>query len=242
MRKAKATCLAACSLVLVTAVHITAYVDAHAADLRAPSNKAPAYHYPSVPVFSWTGFYAGVNAGYGWSRGDGTIAFGGASGDFSGSGNGFLGGIQAGYNWQTGPVVFGVETDFQGSTAKSTVNATAGATSVTGDLKAPWGGTIRGRIGYAWDRWMVYVTGGAAYGKLTYEGTVSTTGAFSASSTYWTWTLGGGVETALWDRWSVKLEYLYGHTPDTFPSPPGTTDMTGNLHSNVVRAGLNYRF
>ena len=80
------------------------------------------------------------------------------------------------------------------------------------------------------------------FGSNSSTNTMSTTGAFSSSATYWTWTLGGGVEAALWDRWSMKLEYLYGHTPDTFPAPPGTTALDGNLHSNVVRAGLNYRF
>jgi len=187
--------------------------------------------------------YLGLNAGWGWSSGDGTITIGGASGSISGSGDGFLGGIQAGYNWQAGSVVFGLETDFQGSAGKGDLNGSAGATTITsGELKTPWFGTIRGRIGYAWDRWMLYATGGAAYGKLTYDGTLSTTGAFSSSATYWTWTAGGGVETALWERWSAKLEYLYIGTPNNFPTPPGTTDLSGDVHTNIVRAGLNYRF
>jgi outer membrane immunogenic protein len=68
---------------------------------------------PYVLPFSWTGFYVGANAGYGWSSGDGTIAFGGPSGPTSGYGDGILGGAQLGYNWQLGAFVLGAEADFR---------------------------------------------------------------------------------------------------------------------------------
>ena len=219
---------------------------AAAADLPTPyapsayPTKAPPPAYS--PGFSWAGFYLGVNAGWGWSSGDGTIAFGGPSGTVSGSGNGFVGGIQGGYNWQMANFVFGVETDFQAGTGSGDLNATAGATTMTGELKTPWFGTIRGRVGYAMDRWLFYVTGGAAYGQAELDGTLSTTGSFSSSATYWTWTAGAGIETALWDRWTTKLEYLYVGSPNEFPVPPGTTALDGDLHAHLLRLGLNYRF
>ena len=216
--------------------------NAQAADMpaRMPA-KAPVY--APVPVFSWTGFYLGGNLGWGWSSGDGTIAFGGAPGPVSGDGNGFLGGITAGYNWQAANnLVFGLETDFQGSTGSGDVNATAGGTTMAATAKSPWFGTIRGRIGYAFDRSMIYATGGAVYGENKLEGTLSTTGAFSTSATYWTWTVGGGYEAMLWDRWSAKIEYLYVGTPSDVPVPPGTSGLDGDSHSHIVRVGLNYHF
>src|SRR3954467_7645107 len=95
-----------------------------AADLRvqraAPAPVTTTY----APAFSWTGFYLGVNLGYGWGKASGTTTVAGntfgANGVFPGSSNldGINGGGQAGYNWQTGPVVFGIEGDYQGADQK----------------------------------------------------------------------------------------------------------------------------
>jgi len=197
---------------------------------------------PYVPIYDWTGFYLGANIGYGWTSGSGTVTFAGVPGPYSGSGDGVLGGIQAGYNWQVNSFVLGLEADIQASGGRGDVNGTAGAAVINGTGKVPYFGTIRGRIGYAFDRWMLYATGGALYGKGTLDGTVSTTGPFSASATYWTYVVGGGAEFALWDRWTAKLEYLYAGSPSDVPVPPGTNSVSGNGHSHVVRAGVNYRF
>jgi outer membrane immunogenic protein len=215
---------------------------AKAADLPVkprPIYKAPAY---VVPPFTWSGFYVGGNLGWGWGTGDGTISFGGPTGNTSGYGDGFLGGVQLGYNWQAGAFVLGAEADFQGSTGKGQAGGNAGGVSFIGDVKTPWFGTVRGRLGYAFDRTMVYATGGGLYGKSTLDGTVSTTGPFSASAKSWAWTVGGGVETMLWDHWSAKLEYLYVDTPKDVPEPPGTTSADGTARTNIVRAGVNYHF
>jgi outer membrane immunogenic protein len=235
MRKLAVALLAGVSFGVVTV--------ASAADMPARMRtKAPvAPAFAPIP-FTWSGFYVGGNLGWGWTDGDGTITMGGASGPTSGSGDGFLGGVQAGYNWQTGSFVFGVETDFQGSTGSGGVNSTAGATTSTATGKTPWFGTIRGRVGYAFDRYLVYATGGGLYGKSTLDGTLNTTGPFSSSSTYWTWVAGAGIETHLWDRWTGKIEYLYAGTPDHVPVPPGTSGISGNTHTNIVRVGLNYHF
>src|SRR5579872_5028820 len=186
MRKIAVALLATTSIALASA--------ASAADMpRRMPTKAPAPAY--TPPFSWTGFYLGANAGWGWTSGNGSATLGGVPGTFSGSGNGFLGGVQAGYNWQVSNFVLGLETDFQGSSGSGTVNGVAGATTFTGTGKTPWFGTFRGRLGYAADRWLFYVTGGGLYGESTLDGVVSTTGPFSSSATYLTWTVGAGIET-----------------------------------------------
>jgi len=213
---------------------------AFAADLPRSTYKAPAL---VAPVFSWTGFYLGVNLGYGWGSGDGTIAVGGfGSGPVSGDGHGILGGGQIGYNWQTGPVVFGVEADFQGSGSKGTVTATAPGWAMVATEKTPWFGTIRGRLGYAFDRTMLYVTGGGLYGNAELNGTTTASGPFSSSTTYWTWVVGGGIEHMFLPNWSAKIEYLYAGTPDSVPVPPLTTAISGSAHANIVRGGINYHF
>ena len=103
-------------------------VPAAAADMSYPA-PAPVASYAPAPVFTWTGFYLGANAGYGWGEAD-------ASPDV----DGFLGGLQAGYNWQgAGPLVFGVEADIQYADVSSSV------------FTLDYFGTVRARIGYAFD-------------------------------------------------------------------------------------------
>lgn len=231
-------------ILVVTLAAFGLATPALAADL--PARAAPPAPVPFVapPVFTWTGFYAGVNAGYGWGRGSGTMRAGGASGPIRGSGDGFLGGVQVGYNWQADALVVGFETDFVGSSGRGTLTGTAGATSIDGRVTTPWGGTIRARVGVAMDTWMIYATGGAAYTHTRIRGTRTVAGvptAFASSTTAWTWTLGVGVETALWDRWTVKAEYLFAGTPNRTPVIPGV-GASGNAHSHILRAGMNYRF
>jgi outer membrane immunogenic protein len=234
MRKVAVALLAGCSFGFVSI--------ACAADIpaRMPVKAAPVY--PPPVAFTWTGFYLGANAGWGWSNGSGNMTFLGVPGSFSGSGNGFLGGVQAGYNYQIGSFVVGLETDFQGSAGSGTVNSVAGPIIGTGTAKTPWFGTIRGRLGYAMNDWLFYVTGGGLYGHSTFDGTVNLTGPFSASANYWTWTVGGGVEKMLWSRWSAKLEYLYADTPTAVPMPPGVGNVSGHADTHIVRVGLNYHF
>jgi outer membrane immunogenic protein len=226
---------------LLAATSLAGATAASAADLpaRMPVKAAP---YVQAPLFTWTGFYIGGNVGYGWSSGDGTFTIGGVTGPYSGSGDGVVGGVQAGYNWQSGPWVFGIETDFQGSGGSGGVNGVAGPSLVTATGKTPWFGTIRGRLGYAWDRTMIYATGGGLYGKSTLDGVDSVNGPFSTSDTYWTYTVGGGIETALWDRWSAKVEYLYAGTPDRPAVPPAASAVSGSSDTHIVRVGLNYHF
>jgi outer membrane immunogenic protein len=203
---------------LVLAALLAAPFAANAADLRAPTYKAPAYVAPSIP--SWTGFYVGLNAGYGFGNADWSLP--GADP----SPSGFLVGGTIGYNLQTGSWVWGIEADI----AWSNMDDTAGGRTT----ELPWFGTARGRIGYAgWSSMMPYITAGAAF-----AGVENSIGAASVSDTRIGWTAGVGLEYMLWSNWSVKLEYLYADL-GTADGPAATKiDVT----ANIVRAGLNYRF
>ncbi len=199
---------------------------ASAADLPARTyTKAP----PMVATYNWTGFYIGANAGGAWSK----------AGTNFGDASGFVGGGQIGYNWQAAgsPLVLGLEADFQGTSLKNT--ETVGA--ITGEAKVPAFGTVRGRIGYAWDRFMVYGTGGWAYSDT--KATVSGPGG-SVSDSKWGsgYTLGGGLEWAFMGPWSLKAEYLYVKAKSVDLTLAGVPFSTGDYHYNVVRAGLNYHF
>lgn len=193
---------------------------ASAADLP---RKAPAYFSPSY--YDWTGFYIGANGGYGWST------------NFIGNPKGFVGGGQLGYNWQTGNFVFGVEGDIQYTSLKTDTDLGGG---VTGSAKIPAFATVRGRLGYAFDRALVYGTGGWAYTKT--EASLSG-GGLTVSDSKWSsgYALGGGLEYALWNCWTVKGEYLYVRSGNVNLTLLGVT-ASGNYTMNIVRAGLNYRF
>ena len=201
----------------------------------------PVLPVPVMQVFSWTGFYIGGNAGWGFTNGSGTFTTALGADPFTVKTNGFVGGAQVGYNWQTGPMVFGAEADFQGTAASGSLSATAGPT-ISATAKTPWFGTLRGRVGYAFDSVLVYATGGAVYGDSSWNGSVSTVGNFSSATTFWTWTLGAGVEAAFWGCWSAKLEYLFAGTPSSTPTVPTVTAVSGNAGANIIRAGLNYHF
>jgi outer membrane immunogenic protein len=229
-----------CSAALLAGATVTAL----AADLPGPPPaypppQAPAAYIPVAPAFSWTGFYLGANAGYGWSSGSGNMLMGGVPDTFSASGNGFAGGGQVGFNYQWSNVVIGLETDFQGSTGSGNLTDSAGLIAAT--AKDPWFGTVRGRLGYAWDRVLIYATGGGVYGDATANGT-SAGVAFNNSTTYFTWTAGAGVEAAFWGPWSAKAEYLYAGSPSSVPAIPFASNISGKANTNLVRAGINYHF
>ena len=202
-----------------------------AADLPRPAYKAPIY---SAPGFSWSGFYIGANAGYGFGDSNWTSAAG-TTGDFDV--NGWTGGATLGYNLQTGVFVFGIEGDINYSEIKgrTSVGICAGTTCET---RNTWLGTARGRIGYSFDRFLPYITGGAAFGgiRMTVAGVRET-------DTQIGWTVGGGLEYAFLGSWSAKLEYLYVDlgSADCSAATCGLATEV-EFKSHVVRGGLNYRF
>jgi opacity protein-like surface antigen len=243
----RAIAFAATSLLVLCGV-------ATAADLSRP----PMYRAPVEPPPMWSGFYIGVNVGGG--LGHGGSDFGVAGGPVFATVNnrlsGAIGGVQAGFNWQTGPAVFGVETDFQGSGLKGTLTAPClpgfcgSPLTASYTQKVPWFGTVRGRVGVASNGWLIYATGGYAYARLDTDATASAgpiSGSVSLHETRNGWTAGGGIEVALAPGWSAKLEYLYfdfGRTTTTWVLGGALPSITDDAHftMNVVRTGLNYRF
>ncbi len=153
---------------------------------------------------------------------------------------GFIGGGQIGYNWQINSFVLGVEGDIQYSAQKRTETATVLGVTVTGEEKIPWFGTARGRVGYAFDNFLLYATGGAAW--TNFKASVSALGLTVSSETTKTgWTAGAGVEWMFMPRWSVKAEYLYIDAGTTTLTVAGVS-ASGKLKDNVARLGVNYHF
>ncbi|WP_245434234.1 outer membrane protein [Pseudolabrys taiwanensis] len=203
---------------------------AYAADLP---RKAPMVQ-PVAPIqmYNWTGFYAGVNLGGGWTNT--------SSGSINSDLSGVIGGGQIGYNWQTGPILLGIEGDFQGSSQRSSGSATIGGLTYNGESKIPWFATVRGRLGYVTGPWLIYATGGAAW--INYQLDITAPGgSVSDHTTKSGWTVGGGVEWMFMPNWSAKLEYLYLDTDTTTATLFGA-NFDARAKQNIVRAGLNYHF
>lgn len=200
-----------------------------AADLPEPVPVAPIEPISQPSAFDWTGFYVGATAAYGW--GDYDVKSGG---DFiSSSTEGFAGGAYAGYNYAVTPEwIVGAEADLmmlQGDLFN------VGGTRVSVD--DPWLSTIRARVGYAFDNFMVYGTGGLAlgFGDAKVDGV-------SDSNTHVGWALGAGVEAALTENVIARAEYLYVDTgKQTYNGPAGETAEAG-LSGSLMRMGVGYKF
>lgn len=229
---------------------------------------------------NWTGFYAGLHAGGGWGDNDvdagcndptGSIDFSpncsaaiaarAFETDYSTDLSGFIGGGQVGYNFQTGNVVFGLEADISWTSIDGSDSASTNATAVffaensrvSQDLE--WLGTVRGRIGYATGNWLLFATGGLAYGEVDarYSLSVPASGfSFkdSDSSVETGWTVGGGAEMAF-GQWSLKGEYLFYDLGDQDLSKqlvfngvtlPGKFESDYETQGHIARIGLNYHF
>ena len=215
-------------------------LSAQAADMPR-ANPVPYYKASEAP-FTWTGFYFGVNGGYGWGRSSWSDpAFGADSGSFNTTGALFGG--QLGYNWQTGQLVLGIETDADWANIKGSTAGLGGVCVADGgglcQTKQDWFGTTRGRIGYAFGRFMPYVTGGVAYGDIIAS---QTTG--DATQTKFGWSAGGGLEYALTRNWSAKAEYLHLDlgTATLFSAASGASTLSVPVTNDLVRAGINYHW
>jgi outer membrane immunogenic protein len=207
-----------------------------AADLPRPAYKAPVY---VAPAFTWSGFYAGINGGYAWGHSDWNNA---VAGNTSFNVKKYQLGGTFGYNWQTGNFVFGLEGDVDASWADgSGTGAAGGPCDASCSTKNTWLATGRGRLGYAFDRFMPYITGGAAIGNI--KATAGNGGGID--KTKLGWVVGAGVEWAFFEHWSAKLEYLYadlGHVTCDAATCGGGADSEVSYKTNMVRVGVNYRF
>ena len=266
---------------------------ASAADL--PRRAAPPPIFTPVPVFTWTGAYFGVNAGYGFDASSrNTSVYALPAGSVIGSpgtnavvsvnngrnNEGFTGGAQIGYNYQFTPgsgVVVGFEADAQYVDFARRLNATqnyslAGtpglafapprANVATRGNGLDYFGTVRGRLGYAFDRTLVYATGGFAYGSGQEDQNFANAGLGRGDSFRTGWTVGGGIEYALpTDSFlnffrssavTLKVEGLYVNLDRQKNTLGGLYSLaTNTLFVNgaaantefaVVRAGINYKF
>lgn len=245
-------------LLLVAALAFAAVGQASAADLPAPpAPSAPVAYVPAVaPIYNWGGFYFGVNGGYGFGSSQWTDPHNasgvGSSGSFNVSG--YAVGGTVGYNFQADAFVFGVEGDVDamgmdgkvGNPFCSTVGFGGGTQCET---KQTWLATARGRIGWAVDRVLFYGTAGGAFGNIQ-----TGIGGNLQSTTKAGWTAGGGVEAALADNWTVRVEYLFVDFQNTTCSnsavcgldsgvPPVTpANDTIKFDESLIRLGLDYKF
>jgi len=248
---------------------------------------------PPAIAYNWTGFYVGANAGYAWGTSQIGAGLGGAwvnylgvpgalDPDFAGvtsaatrtlHPSSFTGGVQAGYNYQMNRLLIGVEADanYLGLRKSYTIGPLLGAIgpgtySVTAASTADALFTLRPRVGIAFDRSLIYVTGGLAASTFAFSQNISylnprlnflpfTTAAGganagSASSTKVGWTIGAGFERMLNNNWSVKAEYLYvdlgtqGFSSSFTDLQPAvfTVQQRDSLTTNILRLGVNYRF
>jgi outer membrane immunogenic protein len=256
---------------------------AYAADLpAAPVYKAPAM--APAPIYDWTGFYIGLNGGYSFGRS--ASDFTTPVGTFSSTQdlNGWVFGGQIGYNWEfSHNWLFGLEADIQGTGQKGDVTVpgftatvcptvtiaalpcTTTTTGATFEQKLPWFGTFRGRLGFLpAPTWLLYLTGGLAFGEIESTGTVSTlttiaftgqppistTAASATASNNVTragWTVGAGTEWVISGPWTAKVEYLYvdfGTFNNSFAGLGAFAPIaiSSRVTDNIVRLGINYRF
>jgi outer membrane immunogenic protein len=244
------------ALIGVAGIALVIGAPALAADL--PLKAPPA---PVAIAYDWTGFYFGGHVGGAWGNktwledatGSGTGLGPAAAGlvDAKYDVSGFLGGGQVGFNYQTGRIVWGIEADLSGASITGGGGAcfTAVGPGNTCSSKTDWLGTVTGRLGYAFDRTLVYVKGGYAAAHDKYSNPFTFPGISSvdtATETRSGWTAGVGLEYALSGPWSVKAEYDYmgfGTRDLTFTDPLGG-GYTENIRQyiNEIKVGINYRF
>jgi outer membrane immunogenic protein len=230
-----------------------------------------------VAVYNWTGCYIGVNAGYSWSNGSSSLAlqpsvaawtaispgYAQFDGRYGNSPEGALGGGQVGCNYQSGMFVFGVEADidYLGASKTYTRTGVAAGLPILGSVsqKLDWLGSVRGRLGIApAPSWLLYVTGGLAYGNTSFSNSFVRTDlnpnvGFAGATTddFKTgWIVGVGAEYMVTPNWTVRGEYLYYDLGSTrvvgAPFNQGANgfgaDGLYTTRGSIARVGLNYKF
>jgi outer membrane immunogenic protein len=262
------------TLALAASILAVSAVAASAADLntKAPTRVAE--------VFDWTGFYVGGNVGEAWENESATTNF--FSSFFSSNSpaaqtntpqsnslrnRAVIGGVHAGFNWQMTRWVFGVEADWDWTHTKNgfcrqTDNLSAVCTDngrgfLTLNGKTEWLASARGRSGYAWDRFMIYGTGGAAWAKFDSSinanclvagcgsNTVSQNTTANFSDKKLGWVAGGGIEAMLDTDWIARAEYLHydlGSVTNTLAAVEQSTTWSRAFRYETVRVGLSYKF
>jgi outer membrane immunogenic protein len=218
---------------------------AEAADLPAaprPAQVTPVAPIPYAPqVYNWSGIYFGGHIGGGYSSSSWSDPFTGTSNDTFNNW-GFLGGAQVGANAQFNRLVLGVEGDFSWTSLKGSGTDSIGEGINT---NVQWTSTVTGRIGAAFDRLLVYSKGGLALAQD--QSSLTDLGGNTASTSFLRtgWTAGAGIEYALDDNWSAKIEYDYlgfGSKTLSFTTPLESVTSNTNLNVQEIKAGINFRF
>jgi outer membrane immunogenic protein len=242
-------------IALAVALTMVAGTAALAADLPpppAPPPRAPATYVPApVPYYNWTGLYVGGNVGGVWQSGSYSDQFADTF-NATGSSIKFFGGGQVGINYEfAGGFLLGAEADFDflpnNNNTSNTVTLAGGAlrglpASVT--INNSWLILLDARVGYAWDRFLVYGKGGGAWVNSSNPtiNVAGITGTLSTSQSNFGWTVGAGVEYAFWGNFSARVEYDYvGLSSASFSQ--GGYNFTGSSRNlQMVDLGINYKF
>jgi outer membrane immunogenic protein len=234
------------NVLLAGVASLFVFSTAQAADIVAPE------------VYDWTGPYIGLQGGYAWGENDVSATgieettetealraavLNGRDGHMDL--DGFVGGLHAGYNWQSDALVLGVEGDIEFTDMKGDTDVVNDNGDNIGKIEQEidWLGSLRLRAGFAADRALFYATGGLAVGgvELSLEDGAGNH-LDSNSDTNWGWTLGGGVEYAMTDDLSVRIEYRY---TDLGNIDAGNDEDAGGEADTVfhaVRGGLSWHF
>lgn len=221
-------------LALATATLLGGGSQAGAADLGG--------YIPPPALYNWSGAYIGAHAGYLWGDIDWNLGPGIPT---SINPDGFLGGGLVGYNFQYDSFVFGIESDF----SIGDLDEGPGTFSLRGLQSANinYIVTLRGRIGYAFDNWLLYATGGVGFADVDLYDS-ATAPPNSANETLVGYVIGGGVEADLGNLFgsqggalSGRLEYMYGNYDEENFNLGAVAD-SADLETHVVRAALVYRF
>lgn len=213
-------------------------------DLAAAAD-APVVKTPLSPyAFDWNGFYAGGHVGY--DRGRASVVAGPPAVGDDASFGALYGGVQAGYNhvWRSG-LMLGVEADLSFPNYLGADDVVWSRTTATSDVahRMDYWGTVRGRIGYAADRWLGYATGGFAWSQARF---LETPGVLNDEDKVLRlvagWTVGAGVELPVAAGWSAKFEYLYASFGGADALLPSGTNVHSAFDLHTIRFGLNRKF
>jgi outer membrane immunogenic protein len=225
---------------------LAATVPGFAADLGNP----PPIKSPALPttVFSWTGVYIGGQVGGGWSNFSAIDPTAPAAGSTSVQGNGFLGGGQLGFNYQIANVVLGAEGTYSWAGIKiSDGGPFGGGPGLTVVDKNDYVATAAGRVGYAFDRVLIFSKGGAAWTRDKLDANDGLGGTASGSFNRTGWMVGAGVEYAFVQNWSIKLEYDFLRFGQINEQPITTGGLSASpalvrLDMQTATVGLDYHF
>jgi outer membrane immunogenic protein len=246
-------------LLVAGVVVLGAVAQAAAADLPQPAPplaQAPVAYIPVAPVYNWGGIYYGINGGYGFGKSDWTDPNNfsplSSTGNFNLSGG--LVGATVGANYQVDALVFGVEGDIDaswmdGKSSSPFCGAVGFGAAAQCETQNNWLATARFRLGYAVDRVLFYGTAGGAFGDIR----TGVTGAGTTSSTKAGWTAGAGVEAALADNWTARIEYLFVDLQNATCNTAGSCGLDSaapvvaandaiKFEASLIRLGLDYKF